>query len=54
MDKAAVAVFDRFLLYLKQVLELREFPVLQLSCFFQIIILFCFLDLFIDILNLLT
>ena len=54
MDKAAVAFFDLFFLDLKLFLEFRKFTILQFGSFFQIVVLFCFLDLFIDILDLLT
>ena len=39
---------------LKLFLEFRKFTILQFGSFFQIVVLFCFLDLFIDILDLLT
>ena len=54
MDKAAVAFFDLFFFYFKLLLNFRKFSILKFGGFFQIVILFCFLDLFIDILNLLT
>ena len=52
--QTAVAFFDLFFLDLKLFLEFRKFPILQFGSFFQIVVLFCFLDLFIDILDLLT
>ena len=54
MDKAAVAFFDLFFFYFKLLLNFRKFSILKFGGFFQIVILFCFLDLFIDIFNLLT
>ena len=54
MYQASVTLFNLPLLNLQLLLKLRQLAVLQLSCFLQIVILFCFLDLFIDILDLLT
>ena len=54
MDKATVAFFDLFFFYFKLLLNFRKFSILKFGGFLQIVILFCFLDLFIDILDLLT
>ena len=54
MYQASVTLFNLLLLNLQLLLKLRQLAVLQLCCFLQIVILFCFLDLFIDILDLLT
>ena len=52
--RLTVAFFDLFFLDLKLLLEFRQFAVLQFGSFFQIVVLFCFLNLFVDILDLLT
>ena len=54
MYQATVTFFDLFFLNLQLLLKFWKFSILQLGCFFQIVVLFCFLDLFIDILDLLT
>ena len=54
MYQTAVTFFDLFFFDFQLLLSLRKFSVLQFCCFFQIVILFCFLDLFIDVINLLT
>ena len=54
MYQATVTFFDLFFLNLQLLLKFWKFSILKLGCFFQIVVLFCFLDLFIDILDLLT
>ena len=54
MYQAAVTFFDLFFLNLQLLLKFWKFSILQLGCFFQIVVLFCFLDLLVDILDLLT
>ena len=54
MYQASVTFFDLLLLNLQLLLKLRQFAILQLCCFLQIVVLFGLLDLFIDILDLLT
>jgi len=54
MYQASVTLFNLFLLNLQLLLKLRQLAVLQLCCFLQIVVLFRLLDLFIDILDLLT
>ena len=54
MYQTSVAFFNLFFFNFQLLLKLRQLAVLQLGSFLQIVVLFCFLDLFIDILDLLT
>ena len=54
MYQTSVTFFNLFFFNFQLLLKLRQLAVLQLGSFLQIVILFCFLDLFIDILDLLT
>ena len=54
MDQPVFILLRSLLFHLQHVLQLRKFAVLQLRSLFQIVVLLCFLDLFIHILDLLT
>ena len=54
MYQTAVTFFDLLFLNLQLLLKFWKFSILELGSFFQIVVLFCLLDLFIDILDLLT